>query len=49
MDYEILGSGSSGNAVIINKSIMVDCGLPYKRIQPYAKDLKLVLLTHVHG
>ena len=49
MDYEILGTGSSGNAVIINKSIMIDCGLPYNRIQPHAKDLKLVLLTHVHG
>ena len=49
MEYEILGSGSSGNAVIINKNIMVDCGLSFKKIEPYARDLKLVLLTHIHG
>lgn len=49
MTYNIIATGSTGNAVIINKSIMIDCGLPYKKIEPYAKDLKLVLLTHQHG
>lgn len=49
MQYDIIGTGSSGNAVVINKSILIDCGMSYKAIEPYAKDLKLVLLTHEHS
>lgn len=49
MTYDVIGTGSSGNAVVINDSILVDIGLPWKKIQPYAKALKLVLLTHEHG
>lgn len=49
MTYEVLGTGSTGNAVILNGSVLIDCGLPWKRIQPRAKDLRLVLLTHEHG
>lgn len=49
MTYAVIGSGSSGNAVVINDTIMIDCGLPWKKIEPYSKKLKLVLLTHEHG
>lgn len=49
MDIEVVGTGSSGNCVILNKSIMIDCGLPMKKIRPYVKDIKLVLLTHIHS
>lgn len=49
MDYVIISTGSKGNAVIINKEILIDCGVPYKALNPYVKDLKLVLLTHIHG
>lgn len=49
MKYEILATGSSGNCVIINDSIAIDMGIPFKKIKPYAKQLRLVLLTHVHG
>ena len=48
MNYEVLATGSSGNCVIINESIAIDIGVPYKKIKPYAKNLRLVLLTHVH-
>lgn len=48
MTFEILGTGSSGNAVILNNIVLVDCGLPWKRIRPYAPEFRLVLLTHVH-
>lgn len=48
IDYNIIGTGSDGNAVIINDFLLIDCGVPYKAIQPYAKKLKLVLLTHIH-
>ena len=46
--YTIIGTGSSGNAVIVNKHVLVDCGLPYIKIKPYMDDIRLVLLTHVH-
>ena len=48
MEYVIISTGSKGNAVILNGEILIDCGVPYKSIKPYVKDLKLVLLTHVH-
>lgn len=47
--YQIISTGSQGNAVIINKHILVDCGVPYKAIEPYIKQIKLVLLTHIHS
>lgn len=49
MTYDILATGSKGNAVIIIDEILVDCGVPYKKLEPYVKKLKLVLMTHVHG
>lgn len=49
MNYKIIESGSSGNAVVINDQILIDCGVSYKKLTPYYKDLKLVLLTHIHN
>lgn len=46
--YNIVSTGSQGNAVIINESILIDCGVPFKSLKPFYKDLKLVLLTHIH-
>lgn len=48
MTYEIISSGSEGNAVIIDGCILIDCGVPFFQLRPYYKDLKLVLLTHIH-
>lgn len=47
--YHIVSTGSQGNAVVINTVILVDCGVPYKAIEPYVRGLKLVLLTHIHS
>ena len=47
--FNIISTGSCGNAVIINKSILVDCGVNFKALQPYYKDIKIVLLTHIHS
>lgn len=49
MEYEILGTGSSGNCIILNKNIMLDCGLPYKQIKPYLKEIKLIFISHRHS
>lgn len=49
MNYKIIGTGSTGNAVLIGDSILVDCGLPYKSIKSVEGQIKVVLLTHIHG
>lgn len=49
LPYAVISTGSKGNAVIVNKRILVDCGVPYKALRPYVPDLALVLLTHRHG
>lgn len=49
MNYHIIETGSKGNAVIVNDEVLIDCGVAYKKLEPYVKRLKLVLLTHVHG
>lgn len=50
MTYEIIASGSDGNAVVINGEILIDCGVSMKKLREsgYIKGLKLVLLTHEH-
>lgn len=49
MTYNIIGSGSSGNATIVFDHILIDCGLPFTRIAAYMKEIQLVLLTHEHS
>ena len=49
MTYNIISTGSNGNAVVINDHILIDCGVSFKALEPVKKDLRLVLLTHVHG
>lgn len=49
MIYEIIATGSKGNAVLINNKVLIDCGVPFKAIEPYLHQIQLVLLTHEHG
>ena len=49
IEYQVLSTGSAGNAVIINKAVLIDCGVPYKAVEPMIRDIRLVLLTHIHG
>lgn len=48
LDYNILGTGSSGNCIIVNDNIMLDCGLTYAKIKPYLKKIKLIFISHRH-
>jgi L-ascorbate metabolism protein UlaG (beta-lactamase superfamily) len=47
--FNIISTGSKGNAVILNETILIDCGIPYKQLQYHQERLKLVLLTHMHS
>lgn len=51
MEFDVIATGSSGNAVVINGEILIDCGVSMKKLREsgYIKNLKLVLLTHAHG
>ncbi len=47
--YHIISTGSQGNAVVINETVLIDCGVPFKALEPHYRRLKLVLLTHIHS
>jgi len=49
MNYKIIESGSSGNATVVEDIVLIDCGVSFKKLQPYYEKLKLVLLTHIHS
>jgi len=46
--YEIISTGSQGNAVLYFDSILVDCGVTFAKIKPFLSKIKIVLLTHEH-
>lgn len=47
--HNILSTGSKGNAIVYFNSILVDVGISFSRIEPYLKDIQLILLTHQHS
>lgn len=49
VDYNIISTGSKGNAVVLNKTILVDAGVPFKALTAVYRGLQLILLTHIHG
>jgi phosphoribosyl 1,2-cyclic phosphodiesterase len=49
MTCDVIATGSQGNAVALGGEILIDCGVPYKKIAHLVPTLKLVLLTHRHA
>ena len=49
MNYNIISTGSQGNAIVLNNIILLDCGVPFRELKDVYKDIKIVLLTHIHG
>ena len=49
IDINVISTGSDGNAVIIENTVLVDCGVPFKALKPYMNDLRLLVLTHRHS
>jgi len=47
--YHIIGSGSSGNSMLILKTILVDIGLPFYKIKPFIKNVNLITWSHSHS
>ena len=48
LDYRVIASGSSGNAVRV-ENIMFDCGIPYKRMKEDLYKVDTLLITHSHS
>lgn len=49
MNYKIISSCSTGNAIVIKDIILIDCGVSFKKLENCYKKIKLVLLTHIHA
>lgn len=49
MNYNIISTGSHGNAVILNNCILIDCGVNFKTLKDVYRQLQIVLLTHEHS
>lgn len=47
--YNILSSGSTGNAIIYFDNILTDCGVPFSSLKQYLYNIQIVLLSHIHG
>lgn len=48
MKYEIIGSSSKGNCIVVEDMLMLDCGVTYAKIKPYLKKVKLIFISHIH-
>lgn len=48
LDYNVIATGSTGNAVRI-ENIMIDCGIPFKRMKEELYKVDTLLLTHTHS
>lgn len=46
--FQVIATGSKGNAILYHGNILLDCGVPFSKIKPYLHDIQLILLTHCH-
>lgn len=46
MRYNVIGSSSKGNAIVIEDVLLLDCGLPITKIKPYLNKIKLIFISH---
>lgn len=48
MNYEVIGSSSKGNCIIVEDILMLDCGVTYTKIKKYLPKVKLIFISHSH-
>ena len=48
LDYLIIGSGSKGNAILVQTKILLDCGVSYSKLARYLKYIKIIFIGHQH-
>ena len=47
MNYKIVASGSSGNAVVVD-DMLFECGIPFSRLKDYLYGVRYLFITHAH-
>ncbi len=48
MNYNIIGSSSKGNCIIVEDVLMLDVGVSYSKIKKYLSKVKLIFVSHIH-
>lgn len=50
MNCQVISTGSKGNAVFLDDKILIDCGVPYSRLEKadIVRKIKFIFLTHQH-
>lgn len=48
MKYEIIASGSSGNAILLENGLLLDCGISLKKLEPFIYKIKAIFISHSH-
>ena len=48
MNYEIIGSSSKGNCIVVEDKLMLDVGVSYSKIKKYLPKVKLIFISHDH-
>lgn len=48
IDYMKIGSGSKGNAILVQTKILLDVGVAYTKIAKYLKYIKIIFIGHQH-
>lgn len=48
LDYKVIASGSTGNAVRI-ENLMIDCGITYKKMEEELAKCDALFITHIHN
>lgn len=51
IDINIVSTGSKGNAVYLNNKILIDCGVPFSKLETakIVDNVRFVFLTHQHS
>lgn len=48
MKYEIIGSSSKGNCIIVEDILILDVGVSYSKIKKFLSKVKLIFVSHCH-
>lgn len=48
MKYNVIGSSSKGNAIIVEDILLLDCGVSYVKLKPHLKKTKVIFISHEH-
>lgn len=48
MNYEIIQTGSKGNAIIV-ENILLDCGVSYAKLKPKLSKINFIFIGHSHN